>query len=277
MSFHRTTLVVVSLAAALVSIHAYAVADTAPASRSYALSAPLSLTASEPSPAEMLLLGTMLDEGFGIPRNYEQAIKWYERAARAGQAEAMNRLGVMHANGHGVPRDYALALAWFGAAVKSGSISAINNIAMAYFHGLGVQQSYAASAKWLTLGVARGDARAQSRLAILYKEGLGVPRDPAIAIELLQRAAAQRYAPAMANLASMYAEGVGVERDEVRAYALLHAALQIGVPNDMRQASYDLLGRLAARLDEVQRPKADQLSREISAVTLQGRDPVLQR
>jgi TPR repeat protein len=129
----------------------------------------------------------------------------------------------------------------------------------------------------LTLAAVRGDARAQSRLATLYKEGLGAPRDPAIAIDLLQRAAAQRYAPAMANLARMYAERVGVERDDVRAYALLHAALQIGMPNDMRDASYDLLGSLAARLNEVQRPKAHQLSRKISAVPLRGRDTVLQR
>jgi TPR repeat protein len=72
----------------------------------------------------------------------------------------------------------------------------------------------------------------------------------------------------MANLASMYADGVGGERDDVRAYALLHAALQIGMPNDMRKASYELLSSLAARLNEAQRPKADQLSWEISAVAL---------
>lgn len=277
MIFHRTALVLVALAAAVASMNAHAVANVTVASHSYAPMGSPSFTAGEPTPAEMLLLGTMLDDGFGVPRNYAQARKWYERAAHAGEAEAMNRLGVIHAAGHGVPRDYALALAWFGAAVKNGSISAINNIAMAYFHGLGVQQSYGESAKWLTLGAVRRDARAQSRLAILYKEGLGVPRDPAIAIDLLQRATAQRYAPAMANLASMYADGVGVERDDVRAYALLHAALQIGMPNDMREASYDLLGRLAARLNEVQRPKAKQLSREISAAALQGRDPVMQR
>lgn len=276
MSFHRTTLVLVALAAAVASMNAQAVANVAVASHRYAPPASSSFSAGEPTPAEMLLLGTMLDDGFGVARNYDQARKWYERAARVGEAEAMNRLGVMHAAGHGVPRNYALALAWFGAAAKNGSISAINNIAMAYCHGLGVQQSYVESAKWLTLGAVRGDARAESRLAILYKEGLGIPRNPAIAIDLLQRAAAQRYAPAMANLASMYAEGVGVERDDVRAYALLHAALQIGIPNDMREASYDLLGRLAARLNEVQRPKADQLSPEASAVALQGRDPVPQ-
>lgn len=273
MILRLTTLLVVTLAAAVASMNAQAV-NVAATSHRYAPPGSPALTAGEPTPAEMLLLGTMLDDGFGVPRNYEQALKWYERAARAGDAEAMNRLGVMHAAGHGVPRDYPLAVTWFGMAVKNGSLSAINNIAMAYFHGLGVQQSYAESAKWLTLGAVRGDARAQSRLAILYKEGLGVPRDPAIAIDLLQRAAAQRYAPAIANLASMYADGVGLERDDVRAYALLHAALQIGLPNDMREASYDLLGRLAARLNGAELPRAQQLSREISANALDIR-PVM--
>ena len=119
MIFHRTALVLVTLAAAVASMNAQAVANVAAASHGYVQPGSPSFTAGEPTPAEMLLLGTMLDDGFGVPRNYEQAVKWYERAAQAGQAEAMNRLGVMHATGHGVPRDHALAFAWFGTAVRN--------------------------------------------------------------------------------------------------------------------------------------------------------------
>ena len=75
-------------------MNAQAVVNVAAASRGYAPPGSPSFTAGEPTPAEMLLLGIMLDDGFGVPRDYEQALKWYERAAHSGQAEAMNRLSV---------------------------------------------------------------------------------------------------------------------------------------------------------------------------------------
>src|SRR5262245_54464283 len=55
------------------------------------------------TPEEMFTLGAVFDDGAGVPRNYETAYYWYERAAHAGHVEAMNRIGILRAAGRGVP------------------------------------------------------------------------------------------------------------------------------------------------------------------------------
>jgi hypothetical protein len=40
-------------------------------------------------------LGTMYDQGQGVPKDDAQAASWYRKAADAGNADGMNNLGVM--------------------------------------------------------------------------------------------------------------------------------------------------------------------------------------
>ena len=113
---------VVMLLAALASLdaHAFSSRDVIAPSRA----APGSETQAvdeQKTPEEMFALGTIFDDGVGVPRNYQAALYWYAQAARAGHAEAMNRIGVMRATGHGVTQDYALAVEWYLAAAKQGS------------------------------------------------------------------------------------------------------------------------------------------------------------
>ena len=46
-------------------------------------------------------------DGDGVAKDYADARKWYEKAAAAGDANAMNGLGNLHLIGNGVPVDYA--------------------------------------------------------------------------------------------------------------------------------------------------------------------------
>jgi uncharacterized protein len=187
----------------------------------------------------------------------------HTQAVGNGSAETMNRLGILYATGVGVSRDYVAALAWYRRAADSGSTSAMNNIATMYFHGLGVPQSYEEAVKWLRLAVERRDAAAQNRLGSMYADGLGVPRNAHDAFELYRRAAAQGHAPGMANLGRLYSNGSGVERDELRAYALIAAALEIGVPKDVREAGLYELGALSQRLDAKQLERAQAAARTL--------------
>jgi TPR repeat protein len=43
--------------------------------------------------------------GTGVPRDYEEAVKWYRRAAEQGDADAQSNLEYMYNNGYGVPQD----------------------------------------------------------------------------------------------------------------------------------------------------------------------------
>ncbi len=58
------------------------------------------------------LLAKMYETGDGVPRDYEQAAAWYERAADAGDPAAMRHFARLFIQGRGVPKnpDQALAL-----------------------------------------------------------------------------------------------------------------------------------------------------------------------
>jgi uncharacterized protein len=55
-----------------------------------------------------IILSTQPD-GLGVAQDYAEALKWYLRAADQGDANAQFRLGTMYEQGHGVPQDYILA------------------------------------------------------------------------------------------------------------------------------------------------------------------------
>ena len=70
---------------------------------------------SPPQPGETLAmgrLGAIFLQCIGVPQSYAEAIKWYTRAAEAGDAEAMNDLGTLYASGNGLRQDCAAAQRW---------------------------------------------------------------------------------------------------------------------------------------------------------------------
>jgi TPR repeat protein len=59
------------------------------------------------------LLGSAYFVGIETPRDYEEAAKWYRRAADQGHPEAQFRLGSMYYLGQGVPKSIVLSEMWF--------------------------------------------------------------------------------------------------------------------------------------------------------------------
>jgi TPR repeat protein len=59
------------------------------------------------------LLGSAYFVGIETPQNYDEAAKWYRRAANQGDTEAQFRLGSMYYFGQGVPKSIVLAEMWF--------------------------------------------------------------------------------------------------------------------------------------------------------------------
>ena len=63
--------------------------------------------------------------GLGMPK---EAFAWYERAADAGVASAMNQLGLAYLRGDGVEEDQELAKEWFQKAADAGDSNAVKNL-----------------------------------------------------------------------------------------------------------------------------------------------------
>jgi TPR repeat protein len=47
----------------------------------------------------------MYANGYGVAKDYQEAVYWYRKAAEQGRADGQNNLGVMYENGYGVTKD----------------------------------------------------------------------------------------------------------------------------------------------------------------------------
>ena len=69
----------------------------------------------------------MYEDGLGVARDYELAVKWFQMAAELGQDESQNKLGVKLAEGIGIQKNMVEALKWFTISAASGNEKAIDN------------------------------------------------------------------------------------------------------------------------------------------------------
>ena len=99
----------------------------------------------------------MYDNGFGVPENDAEAVKWFRLAAEQGFANAQFSLGVMYANGEGVLKDDAEAVKWFRLAADQGFADAQAALGWMYMNGLSVPMNYIKAYMWYSLAKAQGD------------------------------------------------------------------------------------------------------------------------
>ena len=62
--------------------------------------------------------------GDGVPQIFEEAAKWYEKAAKQGEPNAQLSLGAMYYEGRGVPQNYIKAHMWLNLATAGGAKNA---------------------------------------------------------------------------------------------------------------------------------------------------------
>ena len=73
-------------------------------------------------PFAQVSLGDKYQAGEGVPQNYGEAVKWFQKAADKGYFRAQWRLGMAYMLGKGVPQDKVMAHKWFNLA-GAGSIN----------------------------------------------------------------------------------------------------------------------------------------------------------
>ena len=69
-------------------------------------------------------LGFRYDEGEGVPRDSQEAVKWWRKAAEQGHDQAQFNLGDMYARGDGVSEDKTEAMKWLRFAAEQGHAEA---------------------------------------------------------------------------------------------------------------------------------------------------------
>ncbi|OPH84632.1 tetratricopeptide repeat protein [Nitrobacter vulgaris] len=136
-------------------------------------------------------VGVRYAEGKGVTVNYDEAAKWYERAAHAGIVPAMFRLGTLHEKGLGASKDVDTARHYYIQAADRGNAKAMHNLAVLDADGGGKGADYTSAAQWFHKAAERGIADSQFNLGILYARGIGVEQNLAKSYKWFSLAAAQ--------------------------------------------------------------------------------------
>jgi len=129
-------------------------------------------------PGEQVTLASYYKFGIGtIPKNAEQAIRWYRKAAEQGNAEAQIQILEYYFYGDEVPQDYVEAAFWAHKAAEQGNAYGQLWLASFYEKGQVIHQDYSKAAYWYRQAANVGFPNAKWFLGMLYKTGQGVPRD----------------------------------------------------------------------------------------------------
>jgi localization factor PodJL len=142
-------------------------------------------------PAAAYEIGVRFAEGKGVPANYDEAAKWYDRAAQAGLVPAIFRLGTLYEKGLSVKKDLDIARRYYLQAAERGNAKAMHNLAVLDADGGGKGANYKSASQWFRKAADRGVADSQFNLGILYARGIGVEQNLAESFKWFSLAAAQ--------------------------------------------------------------------------------------
>jgi localization factor PodJL len=136
-------------------------------------------------------VGVRFAEGKGVAANFDEAAKWYDRAAQAGVVPAIFRLGTLYEKGLSVKKDVDIARRYYMQAAERGNAKAMHNLAVLDADGGGKSANYKSAAQWFRKAADRGVADSEFNLGILYARGIGVEQNLAESFKWFSLAAAQ--------------------------------------------------------------------------------------
>jgi TPR repeat protein len=169
-------------------------------------------------------VGVMVEMGQGTRANFRLAAEYYEKSALQGYAEGQCNFGQIKK----AQKKYGEAIRWFKKSAKQGNACGQHFLGVIYQHGKGLKRSYKKAIKLYRLSADQGFYLAQSNLAVMYEKGKGVRRDYVEALHLYEKSAEQGYFVAQYNLGMMYYSGKAGVRDIKKAKELFKKACDNG-------------------------------------------------
>ena len=176
-------------------------------------------------------------EGDGVLQDYKQSFHWWKELAETGNATAQFNTGLYYAKGCGVKRDFAKAAEWMQKAADNGDKDAANAVSAYKSAGENLQKAQL------------GDAAAQAELAKLYTqmgnslEQLDVDNDYKEAFKWAKESADQGNVDGLYILALCYEHGRGTTFDYEKANKAYEEAAKKGhAPSQWNLACHYLRG-----------------------------------
>lgn len=136
------------------------------------------------------ILGQMLLDGAGVPRDAGAGLAWFKRAAHADHPMSINMVGRCYENGWGTEPDQVVAAYWFRLAAERGLDWGMYNHAHTLRDGRGgVAQDRAAALDWYRRAADMGHAKSIGVVGRFLEQGDVVPRDLDAAMDCYRRSA----------------------------------------------------------------------------------------
>jgi localization factor PodJL len=129
--------------------------------------------------------------GLGVPKDAEQAVKWYMQGASKGFAPSQYRLATYYERGRGIEKNLGRAKVWYQRAAMLGNVKAMHNLAVISTALDKEDTDYKAAIYWFKQAANRNLADSQFNLAILYQNGVGLKKDNIEAYKWFSLAARQ--------------------------------------------------------------------------------------
>jgi TPR repeat protein len=152
-------------------------------------------------------IGLMYQNGMGVPRDFQRAREYFERAAAKNDPYAFYNLSVMSFLGQGVPKDNAAGFAWLSKGMALHLPLCLYETAAIYYSG-----AYAVPVdlgKAMSLGAqaaALGDRQATWGVAKMYILGEGTPQNIPKGMEMMRMLSDQGFAKATDSMGELYAD-----------------------------------------------------------------------
>jgi TPR repeat protein len=185
--------------------------------------------------------------GRGLPYEPDTAQAWFERAARAGYAEAAVALG-LQAWDYEVDVALEDAAAWFAKAARTGDPLALYGAA--FFDGFAERPNHRRGFRWCLAAANQGHVRAAFGVAKDYSRGTGVGANARAAARWMRVAADGGLPEAQIWYAEMLSDGDGVRRDPRAAVTWLRRAAEQGNSDAQQKLGYRLHEGLGCRRND---------------------------
>lgn len=182
----------------------------------------------------------------GTALDIAEAIKCYERSARAGHYFAQNNLGILYKKAHqvlNITAGLTKSAKWLRIAADAGFAIAQRNLALAYQAGEGVERSPQEALQWMTRSAEQLDVEAAFLLGEMHREGTAGRVDLVEAVKWYTRSAKAGFPRAQYTLGALNVEGHGLPKDLKTAEAWFRHASRQG----MLEASNNLASLMAQR------------------------------
>lgn len=183
-------------------------------------------------------LGNHYRRGDAVERDLVKALELFTYAAERGHPEDAYNVGVLYRDGDGgVTKSFEEALKWFDRAAQQYYPSAFDKLGLMAQKGEAQPIDQEKAVAYFARGVELGDSSAMVNLATAYRKGEGVAVDHDKSFTLYRQAAQLRRVSAYTNLGEIYAKGIGREVDLPKALFWYQLAARQGHVYSQEQAA----------------------------------------